>query len=236
TDLHREGRPGQAEARERVVVDPAERVGVSRRAAGDGLYEDRTGPGAGAVRGSAIEVFCGDIEEAAVADGETVVGVGLDLVAVMLVGDVPERRAARCGTHRATDLQALRLFLQYDVDHPRDGIGPILGGRAVAQHLDPFDRRDGNCIQIYAHGAPPERAVDMHQGRGMPPFAVAQHEHLIGAETAQARGVDVVRAVSDRLVRRVESRRQRAENLRYLGVAGLDDFLRRDHVPRPRWL
>src|SRR2546430_10401708 len=55
------------------------------------------------------------------------------------------------------------------------------------------------------------RSVDMHQRARVAPLAVHQDEHLVGAEAAQARRVDVVRAVADGLVRGVERRRQRGE-------------------------
>src|SRR6266480_2525172 len=67
-------------------------------------------------------------------------------VAAVPVDDVGERLASRSRPDRARDVEPLRLLLQHDVDHPRDGVGAVLGGGAVTQHLDPFDRRRGDRI------------------------------------------------------------------------------------------
>ena len=54
---------------------------------------------------------------------------------------------------------ALGALLQDDVDHAGDGIGAVLGRRAVTQHLDMVDRRHRDGIEIHRLRAATEHAV-----------------------------------------------------------------------------
>ena len=92
--------------------------------------------------------------------------------------------------------------------------------------------RGRNRVQIHAHGSPADGAVDEHERARVPTLAVDQDEHLVGTEAAEAGGVDVVGAVGDGLVRRVERRGEGGEDLVHFGLADLHDLGGRNHVDR----
>ena len=130
----------------------------------------------------------------------------------------------------------LGLALEHDVDHAGDGVRAVLRRCAVAQHLDALDRGRGDRVQVHAHRAAAERAVHVDERARVAPLSVDQHEDLIGAEPAQARRIDLIRAIGDGLVGRVERRGERGEHLVDFRQARLGHFLRRDHVDRHRRL
>ena len=66
----------------------------------------------------------------------------------------------------------------------------------------------------------------------MAAFAVDQHEGLVGGETTQRGGTDVVRAVGERGTREIKRRDERLDGLRRLGVAALVDVVAGDDVDR----
>ncbi len=88
--------------------------------------------------------------------------------------------------------------------------------RAVAQHLDPLDRRDRNRIQVDGRRTAPDRAVDVDQRRRMAPLRIDEHQRLIGREPAQCSRPDVIGAVGDRGSREVQRWRGDRECLREL--------------------
>ena len=46
--------------------------------------------------------------------------------------------------HFTDEADAFAVFLEVEVDHPSDGVRPVLGGGAVPQHFDASDRRGGD--------------------------------------------------------------------------------------------
>ena len=217
---------GEVLAREAVGGERRVGARLGRDAAKDVVARVRGGP----ARRAAVQVLAGDVEEAAVANLEPVIDFGPDLVAIVRAPDVRHARATGCRARRGGKIEVLGLLLEDDVDHAGDGVRPVLRSGAVPQHLDPVDGRRRYRIQVHAHRAPTEGAVDMHQRARVAPLAVHQDEYLVGAEAAQARRVDVVRPVGDGLVGGVERRCQRGEDLIDLGLAVVGDLLRRDHV------
>src|SRR5205823_3982441 len=119
---------------------------------------------------TAIEILRGDVEEAPVAYREAVVGVRLDLVAVMLVRDIPESGAPRRRAHGAARVYMLGLSLQHDVDHTGDRVRAVLRRGTVPQHLDPLDRRCGDRVEIDPHRAAAEGAVHMDERARVAPL------------------------------------------------------------------
>src|SRR6185436_9427109 len=53
----------------------------------------------------------------------------------------------------ARDRCPRRATLEDDVDHTGDGVGAVLRGRTVAEHLDALNRRDGNRVEVHACGS-----------------------------------------------------------------------------------
>ena len=121
-----------------------------------------------------------------------------------------------------------------DVDHPGDGIGPILRRGAVAKHFDPLDRQRRDQIHVDRRAAATDRAVDIEQGRDVAPLAVDQHQGLVGAEPAQRCGPKYVGAIGDRRLREVERGHQRVEHLIDLGQPGVGQRIGADDVDRDR--
>src|SRR5205807_9327017 len=160
-----------------------------------------------------------DVEEAPVAYREAVVGVRLDLIAVVLAGKVGDAAAARRRTRGAARVYMLGLSLQHDVDHTGDRVRAVLGRGAVSQHLDALDRRRGDRVEIDPYRAAAEGAVHVHERARVAPLAVDQHQDLVGAEAAKTGGIHMVRPVGDRLLRGIEGGLERREHLVYLGHA-----------------
>nr|GEU28535.1 hypothetical protein [Tanacetum cinerariifolium] len=69
--------------------------------------------------------------------------------------------AAGRGRRRA----AVVVRFQDDVDHPGDGVGAILGGRAVLQHFDVVDGSHGDVVQVSGSAALVWAAEDGQAGR-----------------------------------------------------------------------
>ena len=61
-------------------------------------------------------------------------------------------------------------------------------GGPVAQHLNALDGSRRDCIQVRAGCAAADRVVDMDQCRLVAPFAIHEHERLIGTEATQGGG------------------------------------------------
>jgi hypothetical protein len=92
---------------------------------------------------------------------------------------------------------SLTLLLQDDVDHAGDRVRPVLGGGAVAQHLDVVDGRHRNRIDVGAGRAAADGLLDVDQRLLVAALAVHQHQQLVGPEAAQGGRADDVGAVAD---------------------------------------
>ncbi|MDZ7631154.1 MAG: hypothetical protein U5K74_07350 [Gemmatimonadaceae bacterium] len=165
------------------------------------------------------------VEEAAAAVGDAGVGRSLHHAAVA------ERGEPRLQVHLGR-----RGALQHDVDDARNGIRPVLRCGTVTQDLDPVDHAGGDRIQIDGTLPASDGAVDVDQGRGVPALAVDQHQHLIGAESAQCGRAHGIGAVRNGGAREVHGRCQRLNHLGRLGATGGLQIHRAEHVHRHRRL
>jgi hypothetical protein len=118
---------------------------------------------------------------AADADAPAAVHVHGGAVVGIVVGDVPAGVAVNEGGEGAV--------LEHQVHHPGDGVGAVLGGGAVAEHLDPVQGAGGHGVEVDAArpGAP----------------AVHQHQGVVGAQAPEGEGPDDVAGVGDALARKV---------------------------------
>ena len=96
----------------------------------------------GALREFLVEPVTGDGDEAAVAKGQT--DVALDAILCPVAFEIL--------TGVIDEADALAVFFQVEVDHPGDGVGTVLRGRAVPQHFDAGDRRRRNGCEVRALG------------------------------------------------------------------------------------
>ena len=157
--------------------------------------------------------------ERAVLDGEAAVQAVREDVAVAAVGLSPT----------AVDAEPGGVF-QDQVDHARDGVGAVLRRGTVAQHLDALDRRDGNGVHVGAGGAAADRVEHMEQRAVVTPLAVDQHQHLVGAQSAERGGAHRVGAVGDRGALKVERRDQHLKRPAGLDMAGVAQPLARHEL------
>jgi len=184
-----------------------------------GVADDAQAARVGTVGAAAVVVFARDAQHA-IRHGNAAVGRGEPVLAVVL------RVFAETG-----DGFAAEVLAQFHVDDAGDGIGTVLGGGAVAQHLHVLDGEDGDRVHVRARVAAVARAEQVHEGRRVAALAVHEHEGLVGAETAQGGRVDEVGAVGTGLARRVERRRDVGQGLGEVELAALlGGFRQRDVV------
>ena len=130
---------------------------------------------------------------------------------------------------------AATVVLQQKVQHPGDGVGAVLGRRAVAQHLDLSQRygRDGRDVgPLRPVGDAVADPGD--DGAPVPALAVDQHQRVVGGEAAQVGGSDESCRVPDRLGVDVVGGDQRPQLIADVGAALADDVLNRNGVDRHR--
>ena len=120
--------------------------------------------------------------------------------------------------------------LEHDVDNPGDGVGPVLGGRTVAEDLDVVDGREGDGVQIHARRTAADAAVQVHERALVAPLAVDEDQDLIGPQASKRRRAHRIGAVGDRRPREVEGRRQRLNDLGRFGEAARRNLVARDDV------
>ena len=128
------------------------------------------------IRSFVITLFQGEVEVALVAELKALVHrpiAGQALAVVVLA-------AGR------DDLAAFTGLLQDDVYDPGDGVGAVLGGRAVGQYFDVVDGADGDEAEVGGRTARVDRAgVDHQVGAVMAALAVHQHQGVVRAQAAQ---------------------------------------------------
>ena len=210
-------------------------VGRAEAGAGAVVTRDR---GLGAGRGVGAEILLARI--------------GFDAASRAVVADVggKEERAAfaQFGAGVGVDFQIATVaalggavsdggtpadvFAEDDVDDAGDGIGAVLRGGAVTEHFDAADGGGRDGVKIRGDGAAADGAVEVDERAGVAAFAVDQHEGLVGGETTQRSGTDVVRAVGERGTREIERRDEGLDGLGRLGVAALVDVVAGDDVDR----
>ena len=116
------------------------------------------------------------------------------------------------------------------VDDAGDGVGAVLCGGAVAQHLDTLKSRGRNGAEIRAAGAVADDPVEHAQpGHVVAPLAVDEYQRLVGAQAPQ-RGRPQQCAVTDGLAGIVERRRQFRQRGAEIGLAGALDVDALEHV------
>ena len=144
-----------------------------------------------------------------------------------VVGIVARDIAARVDVH----VRCERPLFHHQVHDTRDGVGAVLGRRAVPQHLHAVDGTLRNRVQVHAARAGTHAVGEVvHQSGLVLPPAVDQDERLVGGEATQREGPDDVASVGDALVGKIHRRRQRLEHLTRLRGALLLHLLRREHV------
>ncbi|MNP29497.1 hypothetical protein D3C76_1225240 [compost metagenome] len=125
------------------------------------------------------------------------------------------------------------IGLEDHVDHPGDGVGAILRGSAITQHLDVVDQADGDQVQVGGRRAS-LNAADVQGGAGVAALAVHQHQHLGRVQAAQAGGAGHAAGVPAGFLRQGEGRYGGAQGFHQAGLAGLLQLLGADHVDRHR--
>ena len=127
-------------------------------------------------------------------------------------------------------------ILELEVQHARDGVGAVLGRRAVAQHLDLAQRNRGDGGDVGALRA--ERhavaAVPVDYRGAMPALAVDQYQRVVRGQVAQHGGADHRRYAADRLGVGAERRDDGAELVLQIARALADEIDGRQHVDRHR--
>ena len=105
--------------------------------------------------------------------------------------------------------------LELEVHHAGDGVGAVLRGRAVSQHLDLAERDGGDHGDVRALGAVRHTvaAVPFEHRGAVAALAVDEHQHVVGRQVAEHGGADHRRGALDGLRVRVERRDDRAELL-----------------------
>ncbi len=164
-----------------IVAQPETRVERQRLPVERGIAHGNVVAPTGALidaaahRALLLAIFGGEVDEAAIAEGQPDVPPAAmgEAVAVAGLPDVSGRRPAAVGG------------LEDDVDHPGDGVRTVLRRGAVAQHLDPLDGVDRDGVQIDPGGALLQPAADIEIGRFVATLAVHQHQHMVGAQPAQ---------------------------------------------------
>jgi hypothetical protein len=131
--------------------------------------------------------------------------------------------------------EAVILPLEDDVDHARDGIGAILRRGAVLKHLDPLDGGGGDEVEIDRRGALLRPGVEVEQRGGVAPFAVDQHQRLIGREPAQAERIDQGALIQSHHLPR-DGRGDLGQGIAQVGLAGRGQCLGADHGDRAQAL
>ena len=226
------GKGVEAEAvvdRQLGVVAQGQQVGLGRTVAAiGGLARQAIGLLIGVAVGAGLVVIVlaariqGQLHDAAVADFEALVEALLHGLFLAVVAK------ARVG-HRGT----AGVGLEDHVDHPGNGVRPVLGSRTIAQHFDMVDGADGDQVQVSRRRAGVD-AVDIQGGTGVAALAVDQHQHFGGAQTPQVRCPGNAAGVPTGFFRQGQRRDHRAQRLHQPGLAGVLQLPGADHVNRHR--
>ena len=102
-----------------------------------------------AAQGFLVVPLAGDVQVAADAQGNTAVE-----------REVAPFPAAVAATGRVGGDPTAGVLAKHEIDDPGDGIGTVLRGRAVAQHLHPGERCGRDGAKIRAAAAPADHAVE----------------------------------------------------------------------------
>ncbi len=100
-----------------------------------------------------------------------------------------------------------RVFLENDIDDAGHRIRAVLSGRAVEQHFNAFDCIQGNAVQIDRLRAFGHTGRRIELRRRMTPFAVDQHQRLVGCQASKRNTFHEARRVARSRGRREAERR-----------------------------
>ena len=180
-----------------------------------------------------MEVFAEHRERsAAQADAESTVHIGRRAVVDVAVGGI---RGVL--THVGIQERRKPAFLQDDVDHTGDRVGPVLGRRAVTQDLDAIDRTAGQRVEVHAARSSPHAVGEGVEDRHlMPAPAVEENQRMVRAQAAHRKGTHDVVRIRDALPREIDRRCQILQDLTRLARALLRNLLGRENVHRDREL
>jgi len=200
---------------------------------GRGLVPGRNLVEAGAVGGIALLVAGAQAQEAAVAQGDA--GLAMGMASLAVAQAAPDR--LQPGVVQAiAGLQgaAFGAAGEDDVDHSGHRVRSVLGAGAIAQHLDPRHRADRDGVEIDRRGAAADLGVGGHHGAGVAAAPVDQDQHLVRREPAQLRRAHVVGAAGVGLAREVERGQQCLQRAaQFAGRArGAAQVLGGEHVHR----
>ena len=134
------------------------------------------------------------------------------------------------------DLEALKVSLHDEIDHPGDGIRSVRSRGAAGDHFDPLYQPCGYLVKVRG------RLCDGRIGGTHPESAaVDQHQRASGSESAQIRGGDAARgrqsraAVAEILAKVViKVLREQIDEVRHIGLAIHLNVFRGDDLNRAR--
>ena len=155
-----------------------------------------------------VVIFAADVDETLFAESEAEVGRNLLAGAVAVV---------KILTVACDDFHARGVVAQAVVQHAGDGVGAVLGGRAVTQNLqaleaDAWDGRDVGALRSEGQGGV-AAAIDLNQGGAVVALAVQHHEDFIAGQAAQRRRAHEGRCVGDRILADIERRDDALEGI-----------------------
>ena len=187
----------------------------------------RVGPLHAAVGRRGVAVLEAEVGEAVPAQRQA--GVGGDGVLPAVAG------AVRPAAH--LDAPARAVVPEQEVEHPGDGVRPVLGRRPVAQHLDLPQGDAGNGRDVGPLRAVGHAVAQPRDDRpAVAPLPVHEHQRVVGGHAPQARGADDGGHVPVLLRVDVEGREQHPQLVGEIGAALADDLGGGDDVDRHRRL
>ena len=131
-------------------------------------------------KGLVVGVFEAQVGKAIVAQRQA--QVAFHLVTFLILVELPVLRP---------NLAAFVGVFHLKVDHPGNGVGAVLGGRAVAQHFNIFQGDAGDHADVGPVGAFASAGDKLGDQRGpMPAFAVDQHQGLVRGQPPQGSGAN----------------------------------------------
>ena len=130
------------------------------------------------------------------------------------------------GVHQA---DAFPVIFEVEVNYPSNRVRAVLGGRAVAKHLNALDGGCGDRCQVRALGT---GAANRHQRCAVAALAVHQHEGVVRGQITQGGRPDEGRAIADRLPRHVVGRHQGLHKIVEIGLGRPFDHLSVENIHR----
>ncbi len=153
--------------------------------------------GRAAIHIAGVETVDVDVYKSFLSQGKTLVSQELiGLAAAIAVTPRP-----------CLEIAAAGIGLENDIDHSGDGVGTILSSRAIAQHLDSFDRGQRYGVDIDHLGGRP-RVRSRQLSRQVAPLAVDQDQCVAGTDATERRRAYALAFDGILALRKVERRMQ----------------------------